>query len=87
MPGIMQGATSTDAGPGEALLAVTPADGSDLPGGVCRGLLIGTAGAAKLTDSLGNVVTGVPLVTGFNPIKVKRVWSTGTTAATIFAIY
>jgi hypothetical protein len=86
-PRILQGAVSTDSAPGDYLAAVTPDDSNDLPGGVCRALLVGTAGAAKLTDAAGNVVTSVPLQAGYNPLRVKRVWSTGTTASTIYAIY
>lgn len=73
--------------PALSIVAVTPADGSDLPQGICRGLLVGTAGAAKLTDASGNVVTGVPLQAGYNPLQVARVWSTGTAAAAIYALY
>jgi hypothetical protein len=65
--------------------AVTKAD-ADLPGGICRALLVGTAGDANLMDAEGNIVTGVPLQAGFNQLSCKQV-RTGGTAATIFALY
>jgi len=69
----------------KAIVAVTPAN-VDLPGGICRGLLVGTAGTANLVDGAGNSVTGVPLQQGYNPIQVRRV-QTGGTASNIWALY
>jgi len=77
----------SDVSPASGFVAVTPADGTDLPGGICKSLLVTTAGLAKLTDAKGNVSTSVPLQAGYNPIKVARVWSTGTAATGIFALY
>ena len=77
----------SDSSSANTVVAVTPADGADLPNGTCRALLVGTAGNAKITDASGNASTSVPLQAGYNPIKVARVWSTGTTATGIFALY
>ena len=66
---------------------VTPSNTTDLPGGFCHGLLVGTAGVATLTEPDGTVRTGVPLQAGFNPIQARRVRATGTAAANIFALY
>lgn len=66
-------------------VAVTAAD-ADLPGGVCRGLLVGTAGLANLMDVDGNVRTGIPLQQGYNPLVVRQV-RTGTAASNIWALY
>ena len=72
--------------PAMACVAVTPADDTDLPGGVCRSLLLGAAGAVKITDASGNTTTPT-MPAGYNPIQVVRVWSTGTTATGIHALY
>lgn len=71
--------------PGLKYPAVTKAD-ADLPHGVCRTLLVGTAGTANLMQPDGTIVANVPLVQGYNPLEVKQV-RLGGTAADIFAIY
>ncbi len=68
-----------------AAILVTKA-ASDLPNGVCRALLCGTAGTVNLVDGSGNVCTSYPLQQGYNPISVVRV-STGGTADNIWALY
>jgi hypothetical protein len=65
--------------------AVTKAD-ANLPDGICRALLVGTAGTANLMDAGGNTRTSVPLQAGYNPLSCKQV-RTGGTAADIFALY
>jgi len=72
--------------PARRLLAITKSADTDLPEGVCRALLVGTAGTANLVDALGNTCTNVPLQVGYNPIMIKRL-STGGTAADIWALY
>lgn len=69
------------------VIPVTPNDDADLPNGPCWSLMIGTAGDIKVTDLAGNtnVIPGVPA--GEFPVKVKRVWNTGTTAQNIAAFY
>ena len=67
-------------------LPVAPNDSSDLPGGVCVALLVGTAGSANLIDMTGSTRTAVPLQAGYNPIRAKRVM-TGGTASNIWALY
>lgn len=64
-------------------------DTVDLPGGTARGLLVGTAGAATILDASGSTTSRllVPLQAGFNPIAVKRVFSTNLTADNIWALY
>lgn len=75
------------AGPAGALRKVTPSDTADLPDGPCRALLVGTAGDADLNDGGGAFCDAVPLQAGYNPICVTRVYSTGLTAANIWALY
>lgn len=82
-----QGVIATESDPADTVVAVTASDSTDLPGGTCRGLLVGTAGAAKITDGVGNVVNAVPLQAGYNPLRVTRIWATGIVAANIFALY
>jgi hypothetical protein len=72
--------------PLKALASVTKDDAADLPGGSCRCLLVGAAGTANIVDGEGNVVTGVPLQQGYNPIIVRRVMLGGT-ASDIWAGY
>lgn len=72
--------------PAARIEPITPDDGEDLPGGVCRALLVGTAGSADLIDASGTLRTGVPLQQGFNPIGAQRIL-TGGTAANLWALY
>lgn len=76
---------SSDASSG-LWVKVTKSDTADLPDGVCRGLLVGTAGTANLDDLRGNARTSVPLQQGYNPLRVRRV-RTGGTADDIWALY
>lgn len=64
--------------------AVTPDDSTDLAE-LSLNLYVGTAGAAKLTMLDGSVVTYASLAAGRHPLRVKRVWATGTTATGIIA--
>ena len=64
--------------------AVTPNDSTDLSE-VTLALYVGTAGAAKLTLMDGSIVTYAALAAGRHPLRVKRVWATGTTATGIVA--
>jgi len=76
---------SSDSAPSRKFAPVTKAD-ADLPGGPCRGLLVGTAGTANLGEQDGTVRTNVPLVAGYNPLTVQQV-RTGGTATDIWALY
>ena len=51
-----------------------------------RGILCDVAGDAKVTTRDGTTLT-IPLQKGYNPLRLSRVWSTGTTATGIFALY
>lgn len=55
-----------------------------------RSILIGTAGDARIIDADGNdsgATDLVPLPAGILPVGFKRIYSTGLTAARIWAIY
>ncbi len=73
-------------GPAAQLAAIVKSDTADLPGGVCRALLVGTAGTATIIDASGALATNVPLQQGYNPIGVTRV-QTGGTADNLWALY
>lgn len=71
--------------PGDAA-AVTPNDAVDLP--QISVIFVGVGGNIKVTTAQGTDVT----FTGVNagtvlPIQVRRVWSTGTTATSLTAVF
>ncbi len=67
-------------------VAVTPSD-SVLISPPPRALYIGTTGNLKVTMLDGTVVTFNTVPVGIFPISVTLVWSTGTTASNIVALY
>lgn len=67
------------------IVAISKED-ADLPGGVTRALLVGTAGDANLHDANGVLLTGVPLQQGYNPLRVLQV-RTGGSASNIWGLY
>lgn len=68
-------------------LAITPNDSADIGNNSCRALYVGTAGALKVTTDKGSQVTFGNVGVGVLPLRVIRVWSTGTTASNIVALY
>lgn len=68
------------ASPITGAFAITPSDSNDLDE-VTLNLYVGTAGTAKLTMFDGSVVQYASLAAGRHPLRVKRVWATGTSAA------
>ena len=67
------------------VIPVTKAD-ADLPDGLAKGLLIGTAGTLNVMTEAGNIRTNLPVIAGYNDIRVKQV-RTGGTATDIHALY
>jgi hypothetical protein len=59
--------------------------GVDFSAGVCRGLLVGTAGTATVVDAEGNTATNLPLQQGYNPLRVSKV--TFGSASDVWALY
>lgn len=51
----------------------------------CRALLVNVGGTADVIDAAGNIVTGIPLQAGYNPIYVTKV--TLGTASGVWALY
>lgn len=76
-----------DTGSALCIVPVTPSDTDPLPSGICRGLLVGTAGSADLIDGSGALRSGVPLQQGYNPLSVRRINDTNLTADDIWALY
>jgi hypothetical protein len=72
--------------PASRLAPITPDDDTDLPDGVCRALLVGTAGTANLIDASGAERSDVPLQQGYNPIGVQRLMLGGS-ASNLWALY
>lgn len=71
--------------PATRLINITPDDGSDLTF-VTRAINVAESGAVRVTTRDDDIATvtvaaGVPF-----PIRVKRIWSTGTTATGIVAM-
>lgn len=67
--------------------SVTPNDSTDIVE-VTRGLYVGVSGDVKVTTAAGDTVTFVGLAAGvMHPIRVTRVWSTGTTATDIIGLH
>jgi hypothetical protein len=66
--------------------AVTLSDSTELA--PTRSLYIGAGGNLKVTTAYGTDVTFSNVVAGsILPIQVTKVWSTGTTAANVIALY
>ncbi|MGB3714492.1 MAG: hypothetical protein WA996_08695 [Candidatus Promineifilaceae bacterium] len=73
--------------PAEKYSAVTPHDTNDLATPT-RGLYVGVAGDVKVDSLDGNAVTYTELMAGvIHAISCTRVYSTGTAATNIVAIY
>ena len=78
---------SVQSDPCEHGFPVTPNDGVDLTN-PARAIYVAVTGALKVTLLTGDVIV-LPVVNAgaIYPIKVARVWSTGTTATGIVALY
>lgn len=72
------------ASPVTGAFVVTPNDSTDIAE-VSMNLYIGTGGTLKVTMMDGSVVSYAAIAAGRHPLRVKRVWSTGTSATGIVA--
>jgi hypothetical protein len=72
--------------PAAHAFAVTTSDSSDLST-AARALYVGTGGDIKVTTIGGETVTFTSVAAGFFPIRVSRVFATGTTATGIIAVW
>lgn len=78
-------------GQGSALgaFAITPNDSTDLAQGTTRGIWVGAVGDIKVTffDGTTATFTAVPASTiAYWPMRVKRVFATGTTATGLIGL-
>ena len=73
--------------PAESCAAISPSDSTDLAGGTCRALFVGTAGNLNIDDAFGNTVLFSNVPAGIFPVRAKRVRSTSTTASNLVALY
>jgi len=72
--------------PATHLMAVTPDDATDLPV-ASRGINVGTSGAVRVTTVGGTTETVYVAAGSAFPLRITRIWQTGTTAANIVAMY
>jgi len=73
--------------PADNAASVTPHDSNDLSI-VTRGIYVGTSGDLKVDLSGGDTVTFANIAAGvIHPLRVQRVYSTGTTATDIVGVY
>lgn len=81
--------------PANGAVAVSPSDTNDIDAKavtnlsrIYRGLWVGVGGNVKVTMADGSAVTFLAVPTGFLlPIRYRQVFSTGTTATTMIALY
>lgn len=66
--------------------AVVPDDANDL-GVTTRALFIGTGGNLRVTLVSGDTVTFANAGAGWHPLRVTRVWATGTAATNIVGCF
>lgn len=71
----------TPASPAIDAFAITPNDSTDLTT-IPRSLNIGVGGALKVTTMSGTTLV-LTVAAGVLPLRVTRVWATGTTATNI----
>lgn len=82
----MAGAANAVKGLPEWAADITPNDSTDLD--FSSTVYIGGSGNCKVTTVRGNAVTFNGLSEGdILPVKVRRVWSTGTTATNLIALW
>lgn len=76
----------TPALPASSAHAVVPDDGTDLET-VCNAIHAATPGTVRVTTRSGDVVSIFVAEGGVVPIRVRRVWQSGTSATGIVALY
>jgi len=82
--------TTNDFSPINDIKTVTPSDSSDLPNGVCRGMIFTTAGNVSFDTANGTTITMPVNSNWFGAvqfIRAKRIRATGTTSTGILACY
>mgnify|MGYP003142377500 FL=1 len=72
--------------PADGAASITPSDGADLAF-VARALYVGGTGNIKIDTPNGDTVTFNAVPVGILPVRANKVYSTGTTATNIVALY
>ena len=67
--------------------AVTLSNIEDLPRGPALGFFVGVAGAVRVRTTAGSDVVVISGGSQYHPINIRRVFSDGTTAKNILALY
>lgn len=76
--------------PGIDMIAATKHDTTNEARGPCRGIVFGGAGILKVTTIYGGdrtIPSGVLAAGIIHPLRVTRVWNTGTTATDVWLVY
>jgi len=81
-----QSHTTEVSAPAAHAYAITPNDSTDLTV-FCRSVYVGSAGDLKVDMVGGETVTFANVDPGMFPVRVKRVYATGTTAADLACVY
>lgn len=71
--------------PARHVAAITPSDSDNLAN-TAKAFFVGVAGDVKFTTLGGDTVT-MAMPVGYHPISIVKVFSTGTTASGIYALY
>ncbi len=77
---------ATPGGPAASLIEIVPDDGADLPQ-VVSALNVAAPGPVRVTTRDGSTGTVFVAAGTVFPIRVKRVWATGTTATGIRGLF
>jgi len=83
----VRGSSFRGMSPASSGFAITPHDTNELVR-VTRGIYVGVAGDVKVEFYSGDIVTFKDLAAGvIHPLRVKRVYETGTDATDIVGVY
>ena len=83
------GFLASQSDPAFDIVAASKSDTVNQTGGPYRGFVMGTAGILKVTTADGTdieIPDGVFAVGVIHPLRIKRVWSTTTTADEIYLV-
>ncbi len=73
--------------PAVGAVATNNHDTDFLTNGTCRSIYVGVTGNIKVTMANGDEVTFSNVGVGILAVSAKQVWSTGTTATSLIALY
>ena len=83
----MRGLKEDRSSPANFAFAITPSDSLDVET-ITKSLLVDAAGTLRVT--MANMSDGtsidLPVIAGYNPLRVRRVWLTAKTAGNVFGL-